>query len=63
MIIPAAGYATRLYPLTENFPKPLLPVDGQAINDRLLFDLEKAPEVAEYVVISNHKFMHCFEEW
>ena len=32
-IVLAAGYATRLYPLTENFPKPLLDVKGKSILD------------------------------
>ena len=35
-IILAAGYATRLYPLTENFPKPLLEVGGKPILDWLI---------------------------
>ena len=36
LIILAAGYATRLYPLTERFPKPLLPVGEKTILDWLL---------------------------
>ena len=40
-IILAAGYATRLYPLTENRPKALLTVGGRTIIDRLIDDLEK----------------------
>ena len=39
-IILAAGYATRMYPLTENFPKPLLPVKGKKIIDWLIDDLD-----------------------
>ena len=62
-LILAAGYATRLYPLTENFPKPLLEVKGKAILDWLIDDIDKASLVDEYVVISNHKFAHHFEEW
>ena len=41
-LILAAGYATRLYPLTENFPKPLLEVQGKTILDWLLEDIDKA---------------------
>ena len=59
----AAGYATRLYPLTENFPKPLLKVGDKTILDWLLDDIDMSGEVSEYVVISNHKFAHHFEDW
>lgn len=62
-LILAAGYATRLYPLTENFPKPLLEVAGKPILDWLIEDMAKTGLVDEYVVISNHKFAHIFEDW
>ncbi|MBR5707668.1 MAG: nucleotidyltransferase family protein [Bacteroidaceae bacterium] len=62
-LILAAGYATRLYPLTENFPKPLLKVGDKTILDWLIDDIEGAGLVDEYVVISNHKFAHHFDEW
>ncbi len=62
-LILAAGYATRLYPLTENFPKPLLTVGDKTILDWLLDDIETSGKVDEYIVISNHKFAHHFEEW
>lgn len=62
-LILAAGYATRLYPLTENFPKPLLDVRGKTILDWLIDDIDSLGEVDEYVVISNHKFAHHFESW
>ena len=62
-LILAAGYATRLYPLTKNFPKPLLKVGDKAILDWLIDDIDAAGVVDEYVVISNHKFAHIFEEW
>ena len=62
-LILAAGYATRLYPLTENFPKPLLEVQGKTILDWLIDDMETAGAVDEYIVISNHKFAHHFEKW
>jgi len=61
-IVLAAGYATRLYPLTENFPKPLLKVGEKSILDRLLEDLDKT-DITEFVVVSNHKFIAHFEEW
>lgn len=62
-LILAAGYATRLYPLTENFPKPLLKVGEKTILDHLTDDINNGGEVSEFVVISNHKFAHHFEEW
>lgn len=62
-LILAAGYATRLYPLTENFPKPLLEVGGKTILDWLVDDLDTMGKIDEYVVISNHKFAHHFESW
>lgn len=62
-LILAAGYATRLYPLTENFPKPLLEVKGKTILDWLIDDIDSLGLVDEYVVISNHKFAHHFDKW
>lgn len=62
-LILAAGYATRLYPLTENFPKPLLKVGDKTILDWLVDDIDTSGEVDEYVVISNHKYAHHFVDW
>ena len=62
-LILAAGYATRLYPLTENFPKPLLKIGEKTILDWLIDDIDTLGEVNEYVVISNHKFVSHFEKW
>lgn len=62
-LILAAGYATRLYPLTEYFPKPLLKVGDKTILDWLIDDIEVSKEVDEYVVISNHKFAKHFYDW
>ena len=61
-IILAAGYATRMYPLTLNYPKPLLEVGGKKIIDWLIDDLEKAG-VERTVVVSNHKFISQFQAW
>lgn len=62
-LILAAGYATRLYPLTENFPKPLLIVGHKTILDWLVDDIDTAGLIDEYIVISNHKYAHHFETW
>lgn len=60
-IILAAGYATRMYPLTENYPKPLLEVGGKPILDWLVDDLKLL--VDQFIVISNHKYVKHFEKW
>lgn len=60
-IILAAGYATRLYPLTKHFPKPLLPVGGRPILDWLVEDL--APEIRRFYVVTNHLFAEHFQAW
>ena len=61
-IILAAGYATRMYPLTLNFPKPLLEVGGKKIIDWLLDDIDNSG-VNKTVVVSNHKFFEQFVSW
>lgn len=62
-ILLCAGYATRMYPLTENFPKPLLQIKGKALIDYLIEDLEKGQYINEYVIVSNHKFISYFNDW
>lgn len=62
-LVLAAGYATRLYPLTENFPKPLLEVAGKSILNWLLDDIDSLPEIDEHVIISNHRYATHFENW
>ena len=60
-LILAAGYATRMYPLTENYPKPLLYVGGKPILDWLVDDL--SPVIEQFIVISNHKYADHFKNW
>lgn len=62
-LILAAGYATRLYPLTEHFPKPLLAVGGKPIVDWLIDDLAKLPVIDGFIVVTNHRFIQHFETW
>ncbi|MDE6340772.1 MAG: nucleotidyltransferase family protein [Muribaculaceae bacterium] len=62
-IIIAAGYATRLYPLTENFPKPLLKVGSRSILARLLDDIDPIADIDEHVIVTNHRFAPIFEKW
>lgn len=62
-LILAAGYATRLRPLTDNFPKPLLKVGGKPILDWLVDDIGSSAVVDGFCVISNHRFAGMFREW
>ncbi len=62
-IVLAAGYATRLYPLTENFPKPLLEIGRNTILGRLLDDVDTIPEISEHIIVTNGKFAPVFGQW
>ena len=62
-LILAAGYATRLYPLTENFPKPLLEIKGKSIIDWLVDDISESNTINEFIIVSNHRFINFFEKW
>jgi glucose-1-phosphate thymidylyltransferase len=62
-IILAAGYATRLYPLTETMAKPLLPLAGRPMVDYLLDRIREADEIDEAHVVTNHKFAGAFADW
>lgn len=62
-LILAAGYATRLRPLTDNFPKPLLEVGGKPIVDWLVDDLSQEGKVDGFAVVTNHRFAGFFEDW
>jgi glucose-1-phosphate thymidylyltransferase len=62
-IILAAGYATRLYPLTETIAKPLLPLAERPMLDYLLDRIRSCDEVDEIHVVTNRKFATAFESW
>lgn len=62
-LVLAAGYATRLYPLTENFPKPLLEIGGRTIVDRLIDDVSSTGMVDSFAVVTNHRYAEMFESW
>ncbi len=62
LLVIAAGYATRLYPLTLNQPKALLPVGGRPMLDRVLGALASVKPDGIYVV-TNSKFAPHFREW
>jgi len=62
-LILAAGYATRLYPLTRDYPKPLLKVKGRPIIDYIVDKLKAAPPIDEIYVVTNSKFIRLFRSW
>jgi glucose-1-phosphate thymidylyltransferase len=62
-LILAAGYATRLYPLTVNTPKPLLKLKTRPIIDYILDKVEQIGDIDQITIISNNKFYHQFDEW
>jgi glucose-1-phosphate thymidylyltransferase len=62
-LILAAGYATRLYPLTLDRPKALLPVGGKPMLDHLMEQLEQVEGLDEVYVVTNSKFAEAFREW
>jgi len=62
-IILCAGYATRLYPLTEKYPKPLLEIAGKPMIDRILEKLEEVDEITDAYIITNAKFKDQFQTW
>lgn len=62
-LILAAGYATRLYPLTKRYPKPLLRVGERPIINYILDKLEKINDIDEVLVVTNSKFISRFRRW
>jgi glucose-1-phosphate thymidylyltransferase len=62
-LILAAGYATRLYPLTLNQPKPLLKVGGKSIMERIIKKISILPEINGIFIVTNNKFFTNFNEW
>jgi glucose-1-phosphate thymidylyltransferase len=62
-VVLAAGYATRLYPLTLDRPKALLPVGGRPMLEHLLERLEPVEGLAEIYVVTNSKFAGQFRDW
>ena len=62
-IVLAAGYATRLYPLTENFPKPLLEIGKNTILGRMLDDIDSIPEISGHIIVTNGRFAGIFQDW
>ncbi len=62
-LILAAGYATRMYPLTKTIPKPLLDVRGKPMIEHILRKIEEVREVEKIYIITNEKFFSAFKKW
>ncbi|MGA7278956.1 MAG: nucleotidyltransferase family protein [Desulfocapsaceae bacterium] len=62
-ILLCAGFATRMYPLTRNFPKPLLPVGGRPVLDYLMDQVVALPCLTDVHLVSNGKFYDHFQRW
>ena len=63
LIILAAGYATRLYPLTLNQPKPLLPVAGKPMMEHVLDAIGDIRAIDHAYIVTNAKFATHFQNW
>lgn len=62
-IILAGGYGTRLYPLTLNAPKPMVPVWGRPMVDYLLDKINALGCFTQIFIVTNDKFAHVFDAW
>lgn len=62
-IVLAAGYATRLYPLTRERAKPLLEVGGEPLLSQIVGRIQAVSSVEDVIVVCNAKFAHQFAEW
>jgi glucose-1-phosphate thymidylyltransferase len=63
LVVLAAGYATRLYPLTRDRPKPLLPIAGRPMVEHVLERLSAIREIDGVYLVTNSKFAGRFREW
>lgn len=62
-IVLAAGYATRLYPLTKDKPKPLLNVAGKPIIEHIMEKLGQIIDLDKIFIVTNDRFENHFSEW
>lgn len=63
VVILAAGYATRLYPLTKNRPKALLEIGLKPLLDHLVDKVKPLDQLQRVVLVTNNRFARAFEEW
>jgi glucose-1-phosphate thymidylyltransferase len=62
-VVLAGGYATRLWPITRNRPKMLLPVGDTTVIDRILGELEDDDRIDDVFVSTNERFSETFEDY
>ncbi|MCX7871897.1 MAG: nucleotidyltransferase family protein [Verrucomicrobiae bacterium] len=62
-LILAAGYATRLYPITLTKSKCLLEVGGKPMIDYVIEKLLPLKEISKIYIVVNQKFYADFENW
>lgn len=62
-IVLAGGFATRLYPVTQALPKPLLPIGGKPMIDYIIEKLERCDYIDEIIVSTNKRFEDHFKNW
>ncbi len=63
VLILAAGYGTRLYPLVRDTPKALLPVNSKSLIDYVLEKVQHLPQLSSVLVVTNNKFCKIFDHW
>jgi glucose-1-phosphate thymidylyltransferase len=63
VLILAAGYGTRLYPLIKDTPKALLEIQGKPLVDYILESASNVKNVNEIILVTNDKFFRIFEDW
>lgn len=63
VVLLCAGFATRMYPLTKDLPKPLLQVAGREVLDYLMEQIMGFPEIESIHVVTNARFFYRFAEW
>ena len=63
ILILAAGFGTRMYPLTKDLPKALIKVEEKPVIEHILSEIDKLDEVKNIYILSNNRFYIHFLEW